>query len=564
MKTKHRDSIHGGIASMDLEQSDNKLYGKIGKLIKIIDDLRDLGLNEVFELPKICVLGNQSAGKSSVLESIIGLDCLPRGDGLVTRRPLELRLVHLPYNDKSEPWAEFEEIKGEKFKDFSKVKEKINDLTDKVAGKNSGIVDSPIRLRIYSNTCPDLTVIDLPGITRIPMYNTDQPKNIEEITKNMCEKYCQDKTTIILCVIPANIDLSTSEALSMSMRLDPEGNRTIGVLTKLDLMDHGTSAKKVLLNEEIPLKNGYIALKNRSQLDLTNKLPIEEAIKKEQVFFKNHSIYRNMSNYYFGIEYLVDKLRKLFFDHLKLYLPNIYTDLKEKIHDIQNQLDSLGTDYMAYSTYDNKMNLLNQLINKFGENIENIFAGKSQDLVENTVSQSIKLTYFEFLENISQGKMPSEVIDNDQIIKIVQISEGHELTGFPQANVINLLLEDYFEKIQEEQKGLYEKIYEFGASAIKKQLDKLFLRFPHLYAKLDEIVTEYIERQYSKTKDICDAITTMNFEYLYMDESSNIYEDTLRNLIVTNVNNKESKDKNVENYYNVSFYIYIYSNIIFF
>ena len=77
----------------DLSTSDNKLYGKIGKLIKIIvrinikllimyfkqDDLRDLGLNEVFELPKICVLGTQSAGKSSVLESIIGLDCLPRG-----------------------------------------------------------------------------------------------------------------------------------------------------------------------------------------------------------------------------------------------------------------------------------------------------------------------------------------------------------------------------------------------------------------------------------------------------------------------------------------------------
>ena len=228
------------------EKSENKLYGKIGKLIKIVDDLRDLGLNEVFDLPKICVLGTQSSGKSSVLESIIGLDCLPRGSGLVTRRPLELRLVHIHYNDNSLPYAEFDEIKGEKFTDFNKVKETIEKLTDEVAGSKGNIVNKPIKLRIYSKTCPDLTVIDLPGITRIPLHGSDQPDNIEEITKGMCELYCSDKTTIILCVIQANMDLSTSEALHMARILDPTGDRTIGVLTKVDLMDKGTDAKRII------------------------------------------------------------------------------------------------------------------------------------------------------------------------------------------------------------------------------------------------------------------------------------------------------------------------------
>lgn len=74
------------------------------------------------------------------------------------------------YSDNSEPWAEFEEIKGQKFTDFEKVKQTINDLTDKVAGSKGNIVNKPIRLRIYSKTCPDLTVIDLPGITRIPLH----------------------------------------------------------------------------------------------------------------------------------------------------------------------------------------------------------------------------------------------------------------------------------------------------------------------------------------------------------------------------------------------------------
>ena len=74
------------------------------------------------------------------------------------------------YTDNSEPWAEFEEIKGKKFTDFEQVKDEINNLTEKVAGKKGNIVNIPIKLKIHSKTCPDLTVIDLPGITRIPLH----------------------------------------------------------------------------------------------------------------------------------------------------------------------------------------------------------------------------------------------------------------------------------------------------------------------------------------------------------------------------------------------------------
>ena len=133
-------------------------------------------MQQYVQLPRIAVLGSQSAGKSSVLESIVGLDFLPRGDGVVTRRPLELRLNHLPEGTK--PWAEFSvEMKGKKFTNFSEVRETIIALTDKVAGSTKGIVDNPIVLNVYSHTCPDLTLIDLPGITLIPIAG--QPDNIE-------------------------------------------------------------------------------------------------------------------------------------------------------------------------------------------------------------------------------------------------------------------------------------------------------------------------------------------------------------------------------------------------
>lgn len=138
-------------------------------------------------------------------------------------------------------------------------------MTDEVAGRNKAIVDEPIILTVKSSTCPDLTMIDLPGITRIPLAGSDQPDDIEKITKEMAYRYVSDPRTIILCVVPANADISTSEAIQMAKKVDNAGIRTIGVLTKIDIMDRGTSAKNLILGKEVPLRLGYVAVKNRSQ-----------------------------------------------------------------------------------------------------------------------------------------------------------------------------------------------------------------------------------------------------------------------------------------------------------
>ena len=130
-----------------LEDSDNVLFKKLCKLMNLMDQLRDSGVNECIKLPRICVLGTQSSGKSPVLESIIGLDFLPRGDGVVTRRPLEIHLCHI---NSGETWATFEERKGQKFTDFMKVLETIEDLTDELCKPNEKNYDKPIILNVYS------------------------------------------------------------------------------------------------------------------------------------------------------------------------------------------------------------------------------------------------------------------------------------------------------------------------------------------------------------------------------------------------------------------------------
>lgn len=165
--------------------------GALQTVIKVIDDLRDVGLQQIISLPRIVVVGSQSAGKSSVLESIVGYDFLPRGDGVVTRRPLELRLVHVPEAVAEEEGAPAWALFGgnvHKFYDFAQVKAEIERLTDVVAGVKKGIVDDPITLTVYGTDVPDLTLIDLPGLTKIKLAGSDQVDDIERVTREMTER----------------------------------------------------------------------------------------------------------------------------------------------------------------------------------------------------------------------------------------------------------------------------------------------------------------------------------------------------------------------------------------
>lgn len=295
-------------------------------MISLVDKLRDFHLNDYISLPRIAVLGEQSAGKSSLLESVCGLNFLPRGTGIVTRRPLELRMVKAPV---SEPYFIFPKDRGDhKFTDTSEVKKLIEDLTEEATNHTKAIVDDPITCTVYSKDVPDLTLIDLPGITRNPVQG--QPENIEQIVKDLVKNYCANPDTLILCVIPANIDLANSEALKFARHLDTKGERTIGVLTKLDLMDEGTNAKNTLLNMEIKLKHGYIGVKGRSQLDMQNNIKVSEAIQKELDFFGKHPVYSTLPTEVLGTRSLVDKISELLYQMIKKSLPRIKQEIAKR------------------------------------------------------------------------------------------------------------------------------------------------------------------------------------------------------------------------------------------
>lgn len=220
-------------------------------LVPLVNKLQN-ALNQIkaknsIDLPQLVVVGSQSAGKSSVLESIVGRDFLPRGSGIVTRCPLVLQLRKIDPNQKQQQAAEYAEFlhkPGTFFTDFTKVRTEIINETNKLAGRDKAITDKPISLVIYSQNLIDLTLVDLPGLTKVPIK--DQAKDIENQIRRLIMTYIRPENALILALTPANTDLANSDALQLAREVDPEGNRTIGVITKIDLMDEGTDAIEIL------------------------------------------------------------------------------------------------------------------------------------------------------------------------------------------------------------------------------------------------------------------------------------------------------------------------------
>ena len=497
------------------DDKDNVLFKKLRKLINLIDQLRDCGVNEYIKLPRICSLGTQSSGKSSVLESIVGLDFLPRGDGVVTRRPLELRLCHI---NSGQPWAIFEERKGVKFTDFIKVRETIEALTDEVCKTNKNIIDKPIVLNVYSQTCPDLTLVDLPGVTRVPIG--DQPKNIEQITKDMARRYVEDPLTIILCVIAANSDIATSDGLMLAKEIDVNGTRTLGVLTKLDIMDAGTDAKKVLMNEEIPLKLGYVGVKNRSKQDLNNKISMAETQRKEREFFKSHPVYKNLPAGHLGTEVLINKLTKIYFRIIRENLPRIVKAINDRVKTAEEELQSLGQPMPTDDA--GKMSMLWNMINEYCDVFRKVLQGKYNNkrvnFLEGEGGFKIKILYKKLLEEYTENYKATAGYTDENINYALTIHEGDSIPGFPSVDAFIYLLRPQLEKLKDPIEECFQEVFQYLDFLSGKIMEKTFTRFPQAINDMTDLVSNYLMEERDKTKYLIDSVVDMEINYLFTND----------------------------------------------
>ncbi|XP_053714287.1 dynamin-1a isoform X2 [Synchiropus splendidus] len=479
-------------------------------LIPLVNRMQDafsaIGQNANLDLPQIAVVGGQSAGKSSVLENFVGKDFLPRGSGIVTRRPLVLQLMNCPTE-----YAEFLHCKGKKFTDFDEVRQEIEAETDRITGANKGISPVPINLRVYSPNVLNLTLVDLPGMTKVPVG--DQPADIEFQIREMLMQFVTKENCLMLAVSPANSDLANSDALKIAKEVDPQGMRTIGVITKLDLMDEGTDAKDILENKLLPLRRGYIGVVNRSQKDIDGKKDINAAMAAERKFFLSHPAYRHLADR-MGTPYLQKVLNQQLTNHIRDTLPGLRSKLQSQLLSIEKEVE----EYKNFRPDDpsRKTKALLQMVQQFSVDFDKCIEGSGDQIDTAELSGGAKIN------RIFHERFPFELVkmefDEKELRKEISyaIKNIHGIrTGlFTPDMAFETIVKRQIGKIKEPCTKCVDMVISELVNTVRNCTRKL-AQYPMLREEMERIVTQHIRDRETRTKE--QVLLQIDIELSYMN-----------------------------------------------
>ncbi|XP_039336918.1 dynamin-1-like protein isoform X4 [Mauremys reevesii] len=491
-------------------------------LIPVINKLQDV-FNavgaDIIQLPQIVVVGTQSSGKSSVLESLVGRDLLPRGTGIITRRPLILQLVHVSPEDRrktsgdengidAEEWGKFLHTKNKLYTDFDEIRQEIENETERISGNNKGISPEPIHLKIFSPNVVNLTLVDLPGMTKVPVG--DQPKDIELQIRELILRFISNPNSIILAVTAANTDMATSEALKIAREVDPDGRRTLAVITKLDLMDAGTDAMDVLMGRVIPVKLGIIGIVNRSQLDINNKKNVADSIRDEYAFLQKK--YPSLANRN-GTKYLARTLNRLLMHHIRDCLPELKTRINVLAAQYQSLLNSYG------EPVEDKSATLLQLITKFATEYCNTIEGTAKYIETSELCGGARICYIfhETFGRTLESVDPLGGLNTIDILTAIRNATGPRPALFVPEVSFELLVKRQIKRLEEPSLRCVELVHEEMQRIIQhcsNYSTQELLRFPKLHDAIVEVVTSLLRKRLPVTNEMVHNLVAIELAYI--------------------------------------------------
>ncbi|KAF6339222.1 dynamin-1-like protein isoform X8 [Rhinolophus sinicus] len=529
-------------------------------LIPVINKLQDVFNTvgaDIIQLPQIVVVGTQSSGKSSVLESLVGRDLLPRGTGIVTRRPLILQLVHVSPEDQrkttgeengveAEEWGKFLHTKNKLYTDFDEIRQEIENETERISGNNKGVSPEPIHLKIFSPNVVNLTLVDLPGMTKVPVG--DQPKDIELQIRELILRFISNPNSIILAVTAANTDMATSEALKISREVDPDGRRTLAVITKLDLMDAGTDAMDVLMGRVIPVKLGIIGVVNRSQLDINNKKSVTDSIRDEYGFLQKK--YPSLANRN-GTKYLARTLNRLLMHHIRDCLPELKTRINVLAAQYQSLLNSYG------EPVDDKSATLLQLITKFATEYCNTIEGTAKYIETSELCGGARICYIfhETFGRTLESVDPLGGLNTIDILTAIRNATGPRPALFVPEVSFELLVKRQIKRLEEPSLRCVELVHEEMQRIIQhcsNYSTQELLRFPKLHDAIVEVVTCLLRKRLPVTNEMVHNLVAIELAYIntkhpdFADACglmNNNIEEQRRNRLARELPSAVSRDK---------------------
>ncbi|CAH2051895.1 unnamed protein product [Thlaspi arvense] len=460
----------------DIPPSSTSAASPLGSsVIPIVNKLQDifaqLGSQSTIELPQVAVVGSQSSGKSSVLEALVGRDFLPRGNDICTRRPLLLQLLQTKSSSdggSDEEWGEFRHLKNKRFYDFSEIRREIEAETNKVVGENKGVSDQQICLKIFSPNVLDITLVDLPGITKVPVG--DQPTDIEA------------------------------------------RHRTIGVITKLDIMDRGTDARNHLLGKTIPLRLGYVGVVNRSQEDILLNRSIKDALIAEEKFFLSRPAYSGLTDR-LGIPQLAKKLNQILVQHIKALLPNLKSRISNALFATAKEYESYGD--ITESRAGQGALLLN-FLTKYCEAYSSTLEGKSKEMSTSELSGGARIHYIfqsVFVKSLEEVD-PCKNLTNDDIRTAIQNATGPRSALFVPDVPFEVLVRRQISRLLDPSlqcaRFIFDELIKISHHCMMTELQ----RFPVLQKRMDEVIGTFLREGLEPSQAMIRDILEMEMDYI--------------------------------------------------
>lgn len=565
-------NVYSMFASGDVDKS-NLLSLADNELLKVANELNTIFDGDFnIELPNIVVVGSQSTGKSSTLNGLLGMNILPTGKQIVTRTPVNMRLVHT--NEKI-CTIEFYELKGgvtkviQTFKvdpinytesDIYQIQDCIGRLTEKYAGKQKNIVNRPIMMNIYSPNVPNLVLTDLPGLVKIPLKEQGQPDDLSSQVEKMISYYISKEKCIIMSIVPSNIDIEVDAGIALVKKHDPEGKRTLGVFTKADLAGKEHNINNYvdgIIDSNLKVKYGYYAVKNvtKSELEGTK----HTARSKEEEFFKSSSFSGASSQDRLGIYNLGISLSNILISSIKEIIPELIEKIRETEKEIDKQLEDLGLDFPTDNK--GKQVMINLLVAEFQKIFSHSIKERGTKYHTGTDLAKQYATFKLDVNNLtpfSHINLPDSVIDH-----LVATYEGiHMPSSTTSIGVLELCfsgsqsskksdlksksLVDRLEPVYIVREPFYKCIKEVQSILISL-VDKIlfedkYSRFPNLVMKIRNVITDMVMPEkyeetitnvnnFLKLEKKCIWVDDVQFADILCAEQKNV-RDSIRNVLV--------------------------------
>ncbi|KAF4388919.1 hypothetical protein G4B88_019101 [Cannabis sativa] len=450
-------------------------------VIPIVNKLQDifaqLGSQSSIQLPQVAVVGSQSSGKSSVLEALVGRDFLPRGSDICTRRPLVLQLLQTKKNadGTDDEYGEFLHLPGRRFHDFSEIRREIQAETDREAGGNKGVSDKQIRLKIFSPNVLDITLVDLPGITKVPVG--DQPTDIEARIRTMI--------------------------MFENHRSNHKG---------LDIMDRGTDARNLLLGKVIPLKLGYVGVVNRSQEDILLNRSIKDALVAEEKFFRSRPVYNGLADRC-GVPQLAKKLNQILVQHIKKVLPELKSRISSALVAVAKEHASYGE--ITESRAGQGALLLN-ILSKYSEAFSSMVEGKNEEMSTSELSGGARIHYiFQsiFVRSLEEVD-PCEDLTDDDIRTAIQNATGPKSALFVPEVPFEVLIRRQIARLLDPSlqcaRFIFDELMKISHRCLVNELQ----RFPILRKHMDEVIGNFLREGLEPSESMIGHIIEMEMDYI--------------------------------------------------